>query len=77
MTWSLRPTGPSTPAQRWSDADWILLRGRTIRELEAIAIHAAFIRHSGKRRAIMKELGLSKSTLLRRLDALGLSHDGE
>ena len=52
--------------------DWIDLRGRTLREIEGLAIRASFMRHQGKRRAMMRELGISKSSLLRKLDALGL-----
>jgi two-component system response regulator GlrR len=48
------------------------LRGRTLEELEAIAIRAAFERHRGHRRAIIAELGISRSNLLRKLDQLGL-----
>ena len=52
--------------------DWIDLRGRTLRELEGLAIRASFARNKGHRRAMMRELGISKSGLLRKLDALGL-----
>src|SRR5256714_10745558 len=53
-------------------ADLVELRGRTLEELEAIAIRAAFERHRGHRRAIIAELGISRSNLLRKLDQLGL-----
>src|SRR2546423_5117004 len=43
------------------------LRGRTLEELEAIAIRAAFNRHRGHRRAIIAELGISRSNLSRKL----------
>jgi DNA-binding NtrC family response regulator len=52
--------------------DVVELRGRTLEELEAIAIRAAFERHRGHRRAIIAELGISRSNLLRKLDQLGL-----
>ena len=52
--------------------DVVELRGRTLEELEAIAIRAAFDRHRGHRRAIIAELGISRSNLLRKLDQLGL-----
>ena len=52
--------------------DLLDLRGKTIAQVVAAAIHACFARHNGNRRAMMRELGISKSTLLRRLDELGL-----
>jgi DNA-binding NtrC family response regulator len=62
-------TGPSGSS---SATDWVSLRGRTLEQLEAMAIRASFERHRGNRRAMMKELGVSKSSLLRKLDLLGL-----
>ncbi len=64
-------TGP-VGASNTAGIDWVNLRGRTLEEIEALAIRAAFARHRGNRRAIMAELGLSKSSLLRKLDQLGL-----
>ena len=52
--------------------DWISLQGKTLQELEELAIRASFVRNQGNRRATMRELGMSKSSLLRKLDALGL-----
>ncbi len=48
------------------------LRGKTLGELEEIAIRAALLRHAGNRRAVSEELGIARSSLLRKLDALGL-----
>lgn len=48
------------------------LRGKTLGELEELAIRAAVERHDGNRRAIAAELGIARSSLLRKLDALGL-----
>jgi DNA-binding NtrC family response regulator len=48
------------------------LRGKTLGELEEIAIRAALVRHGGNRRAVSEELGIARSSLLRKLDALGL-----
>jgi len=45
---------------------------RTLEELEAEAIRAAHLRHHGHRRAMAEELGIAKSSLLRKLGALGL-----
>ena len=48
------------------------LRGKTLGELEELAIRAAMLRHGGNRRATAAELGIARSSLLRKLDALGL-----
>jgi DNA-binding NtrC family response regulator len=48
------------------------LRGRTLDELEELAIRSAFARHGGNRRAVSEELGIARSSLLRKLDALRL-----
>jgi DNA-binding NtrC family response regulator len=48
------------------------LRGRTLDELEEIAIRSALVRHGGNRRAISEELGIARSSLLRKLDLLRL-----
>jgi DNA-binding NtrC family response regulator len=48
------------------------LRGRTLYELEELAIRAALARHGGNRRAVSAELGIARSSLLRKLDALRL-----
>ena len=61
-------TGPASTA----GVDWVNLRGRTLEQIEGLAIRACYHRHGGNRRAMMKELGLSKSSLLRKLDSLGL-----
>jgi DNA-binding NtrC family response regulator len=50
----------------------IELRGRTLGELEELAIRAALVRNGGKRYAVAEELGIARSTLLRKLDLLGL-----
>jgi DNA-binding NtrC family response regulator len=51
------------------------LRGRTLEELETMAIRAAFERHNGVRRAMSKDLGIAKSSLLRKLAKLGLREE--
>src|SRR4051812_2451480 len=48
------------------------LRGRTLNELEEMAIRSSVARHAGNRRAVSRELGIARSSLLRKLDALGL-----
>jgi len=54
------------------DRELIDLRGKTLDHLEAVAIRAAWERHAGRRGAIARELGIARSSLLRKLDALGL-----
>jgi DNA-binding NtrC family response regulator len=60
------------PATELPGGEKVSLRGRTLEELEQLAIRAAFERHGGVRRAMSKELGIAKSSLLRKLSALGL-----
>jgi DNA-binding NtrC family response regulator len=55
----------------------VSLRGRTLDELEQLAIRASFERNNGVRRAMSKELGIAKSSLLRKLSALGLRNAGQ
>ena len=63
---------------RWSEprdgpaAELVDLRGKTLDHLEDVAIRAAWERHAGRRGAIARELGIARSSLLRKLDALGL-----
>ncbi len=44
----------------------------TLGELEEQAIRTAYARHAGRRRAMAAELGIAKSSLLRKLSALGM-----
>jgi DNA-binding NtrC family response regulator len=48
------------------------LRGRTLEQLEELAIRASMLRNGGNRRAVSAELGIARSSLLRKLDQLGL-----
>jgi hypothetical protein len=52
--------------------DPIWLYGLTLAEIEEAAIRAAFLRWKGNRRRMRLELGLSKSSLLRKLVRFGL-----
>jgi DNA-binding NtrC family response regulator len=68
------------PAAEWSPAvaeraelsGSIELRGRTLEELEELAIRARVAASPGSRHAVSEELGIARSTLLRKLDLLGL-----
>ena len=63
---------PTMVAERDLPDSAIELRGRSLAELEELAIRAALSRHRGNRHAAAQELGIARSTLLRRLDQLGL-----
>jgi DNA-binding NtrC family response regulator len=53
-------------------AEVIDLRGQTLAALEESAIRAAHERHGGNRRGMAAELGIARSSLIRKLDLLGL-----
>jgi DNA-binding NtrC family response regulator len=55
-----------------SGPDWLNPCGKTLAQVMAVALRASVVRHNGNRRLMMHELGISKSTLLRKLDELGL-----
>ena len=61
----------AAPAQPFS-AEVLDLRGRTLASLEEAAIRAAHDRHLGNRRGMAEELGIARSSLIRKLDLLGL-----
>ena len=68
-----RPTYlPIVADREIADDGAIELRGRTLGELEEIAIRGSLKRHEGNRHAVAAELGIARSTLLRKLDQLGL-----
>jgi DNA-binding NtrC family response regulator len=79
-----RATAPE-PAQRRAVAaepietpgGLLRLRGLSLGEIELRAVRASYVRHGGSRRAMIQELGIAKSSLLRKLDALGLRSAGE
>jgi transposase-like protein len=58
------------------ETDWIILPGKTLAEIETIALKSSFIRNNGSTAKIRRELRVSKSNLLRRLDKLGLRTRG-
>jgi DNA-binding NtrC family response regulator len=66
--------GPPAPrvCERAAGEDTVHLRGRTLNELEEMAIRSALARHGGNRRAVSAELGIARSSLLRKLDLLRL-----
>jgi len=62
---------PETLREKGRSGELPLRRG-TLREIEAQAIREALARHNGNRLAAAKELGISKTTLWRRMKELGL-----
>jgi DNA-binding NtrC family response regulator len=73
------PSAPEPGQRRTMAADPIQtpggllrLRGLSLEEIELRAVRASYVRHGGSRRAMVQELGIAKSSLLRKLDALGL-----
>ncbi len=62
------PEGGASADQR----ELVDLRGRTLQQIEALAIRSAWERHHGQRGAMARELGIARSSLLRKLDELGL-----
>jgi DNA-binding NtrC family response regulator len=58
----------------WEEVDYDL-RGRTLEKLEELAIRASLLRNGGRRRAVATELGIARSSLMRKLDQFGLRGD--
>ena len=50
----------------------VALRGLTLAQIEAVMIKDALKRHGDRRVAVARELGISRSTLLRKMDTYGL-----
>jgi DNA-binding NtrC family response regulator len=67
-----KPAYSPLVADREIEDSAVELRGRTLGELEELAIRGALKRHDGNRHAVCAELGIARSTLLRKLDQLGL-----
>ncbi len=58
------------------DDDTLYVRGLTMEDLEREAIRLSLRRHRGKRAAVVKELGLAKSTVMKRIAQWGLQDEG-
>jgi DNA-binding NtrC family response regulator len=58
------------------DHDTLYLRGLTLEDLEREAIRLSLRRHRGKRAAVVKELAIAKSTVMKRIAQWGLQHEG-
>jgi DNA-binding NtrC family response regulator len=58
------------------DHDTLFLRGLTMEDLEREAIRLSLRRHRGKRAAVVKELAIAKSTVMKRISQWGLQDEG-
>jgi DNA-binding NtrC family response regulator len=64
------------PGARAGDHDTLYLRGLTMEDLEREAIRLSLRRHRGKRAAVVKELAIAKSTVMKRIGQWGLQGEG-
>ena len=64
-----------TPADTGDD-DTMFVRGLTLEDIEREAIRLSLRRHRGKRAAVVKELQIAKSTVMKRIGQWGLQHEG-
>ncbi len=58
------------------DDDTLYVRGLTLEELEREAIRLSLRRHRGQRSAVVRELKIAKSTVLKRIGQWSLQHEG-
>jgi DNA-binding NtrC family response regulator len=61
---------------RSSDDDTLYVRGLTLEDLEREAIRLSLRRHRGKRAAVVKELAIAKSTVMKRIAQWRLQDEG-
>ncbi|HYG67672.1 MAG TPA: sigma 54-interacting transcriptional regulator [Anaeromyxobacteraceae bacterium] len=59
-----------------SDDDTLFLRGLTMEEVEREAIRLSLRRNRGKRAAVVRELQIAKSTVMKRIGQWGLQDEG-
>jgi DNA-binding NtrC family response regulator/pSer/pThr/pTyr-binding forkhead associated (FHA) protein len=59
-----------------ADPDVLYLSGLTLEEIEREAIRLSLRRHRGRRSAVVKELQIAKSTVMKRIGQWGLQHEG-
>ena len=65
----------ATPAETGDD-DTMYVRGLTLEDIEREAIRLSLRRHKGKRAAVVKELQIAKSTVMKRIGQWGLQSEG-
>jgi DNA-binding NtrC family response regulator len=58
------------------DDDTLYVRGLTLEEIEREAIRLSLRRHRGKRAAVVRELQIAKSTVMKRIGQWGLHEEG-
>ncbi len=58
------------------DDDTLYLRGLTLEDIEREAIRLSLRRNQGKRAAVVKELRIAKSTVMKRIGQWGLHEEG-
>jgi DNA-binding NtrC family response regulator len=58
------------------DDDTLYVRGLSMEDLEREVIRLSLRRHHGKRAAVVKELGIAKSTVMKRIAQWGLQDEG-
>jgi DNA-binding NtrC family response regulator len=58
------------------DDDTLFLRGLTMEDIEREAIRLSLRRHRGKRAAVVRELEIAKSTVMKRIAQWGLQREG-
>jgi DNA-binding NtrC family response regulator len=58
------------------DDDTLFVRGLTLEEIEREAIRLSLRRNRGKRAAVVKELQIAKSTVMKRIGQWGLQNEG-
>jgi len=61
---------------RAGDHDTLYVRGLTLEDLEREAIRLSLRRHRGRRTAVVKELAIAKSTVMKRIGQWGLQNEG-
>ena len=65
----------TTPADTGDD-DTMYVRGLTLEEIEREAIRLSLRRNRGKRAAVVRELRIAKSTVMKRIGQWGLQEEG-
>ncbi|HEX9052996.1 MAG TPA: sigma 54-interacting transcriptional regulator [Anaeromyxobacter sp.] len=65
----------ATPADTGDD-DTMYVRGLTLEDIEREAIRLSLRRNRGKRAAVVKELQIAKSTVMKRIGQWSLQHEG-
>ncbi len=65
-----------TTAGDTGDDDTMYIRGLTLEEIEREAIRLSLRRNKGKRTAVVKELQIAKSTVMKRIGQWGLQNEG-